>query len=154
MTQNPTKSRHIFLVDDDQEDRELFSEALSNITQTVQLTEIPSGVKLIEMLNESKLDLPEVIFMDINMPKLNGIECLKKIRSFSKFKNLKIVMYSTYHLDDFIDDAFELGASNFYVKPRRFADLQDLIDKALEIDWNQIGKPSKQDFLKIFQPKS
>jgi len=150
MTQNPTNYRQIFLVDDDQEDRELFSEALSGTNQSIKLTEIPSGVKLIEILSKDNSVMPEVIFMDINMPKLNGIECLKKIRSISKFKDLKIVIYSTYYLDDFIEDAFKFGACIFYVKPRSFTGLQSLITEALQVNWPEIGEPDKKDFLKIF----
>lgn len=150
MTQNPTNYRQIYLVDDDQEDRELFSEALSSTNQSINLTEISCGEKLMEILNKHNLIMPEVIFMDINMPKLNGIECLRKIRSHSKFNDLKIVMYSTYYLDDFIEDAFKFGASIFYVKPRSFSGLQSLITEALQVNWPEVGKPDKKDFLKIF----
>lgn len=142
MTQNPHNHRHIFLVDDDQEDREMFSEALSHINDgSVRFTEISSAAKLIETLNNPATPMPELIFMDINMPKINGLECLKKLKSgSSKFNGLNVVMYSTYSNREDIDEAYKQGAGRYYVKPTLFDNLKELISGALHANWNTIDK--------------
>lgn len=132
MTNNPNLKQHIFIVDDDKEDRELFSEALSYVNQNVKLIEISSGTKLIEALNNSDFPVPEIIFLDVNMPKLTGIDCLKKIKSSEKFKDLNIVILSTYSHKDDVEEAYRQGASRYYVKPTVFDNLKDIITGALD----------------------
>jgi CheY-like chemotaxis protein len=147
MKTNPNK-RHIFLVDDDQEDRELFSEALSYVNQKVDLTELPSGFKLIEALKNPEYPKPEIIFLDLNMPKLNGLECLKKLKSpTSEFKDLKVVILSTYSNADEIEEAYNYGAGYYYVKPTAFDNLKNVIMHALGINWNKRNSRNKENFL-------
>ena len=145
MTNNLNLKKHIYLVDDDKEDRELFSEALSHVDQNIKLIEINCGTKLIEALNNEEFPLPEIIFLDINMPKLTGIDCLKKIKANSKFKDLNIVIYSTYAHQNDIDEAYEQGASRYYVKPTMFDNLKEVILGALE-NINKDGMLSKKNF--------
>lgn len=147
MTQNPNNQPHIFLVDDDQEDRELFSEALSYVSQNVKLTEISSGVKLIQTLNNPNTPVPEIIFLDMNMPKLTGIDCLKKIKACdSKFKDMKIVILSTYSNKDEIEEAYKQGANRYYVKPTLFDNLKDIISGVLETNWKMNDFRTKEHF--------
>lgn len=142
MTKNPNNQRHIFLVDDDQEDRELFAEALSNLGyDNVHFTEISSATKLIENLNNPLTAMPELIFMDVNMPKISGIECLKNLKNKNgKFNDLNVVIYSTYSHATDIEEAFQIGAKRYYVKPTLFENLKHLISGALKIDMNKIAK--------------
>jgi DNA-binding NtrC family response regulator len=142
MTVNTNPQKHIFLVDDDQEDRELFMEALSYIDKSVKVTQISSGVKLMEILNAPGTMLPEIIFLDLNMPKLSGIDCLKVIKCTSKFKNVKVVMLSTYSNPEDIEEACKYGASRYYVKPTLFHNLKKIIYGALNNEYkdHQLAK--------------
>ncbi len=147
MNANPTIARHIYLVDDDQEDRELFSEALLLVNKSIGLIEIPSAFKLIETLNSPVVPKPEIIFMDINMPKFTGLECLQKLMASKKHKDLKVVILSTFSQQEYVDFAFKNGATNYFVKPRRFNDLIALITGVLEVNYNQKSRRSKEKFL-------
>jgi len=142
MTQNPNNQKNIFLVDDDQEDREMFSEALAHVgNDRVMLTELSSAAKLIEALNDPQSPVPDIIFLDINMPKINGIDCLKKLKDGSdRLNKLNIVIYSTYSHPIDVKNAFELGARRYYVKPTLFDNLKDLIYSALHINWENISQ--------------
>lgn len=145
MTSNPNFRQHIYLVDDDQEDRELFSEALSHVNKNVKLTEINSGVKLIETLNNPTNPRPDIIFLDINMPKLDGIETLKRIKNGTPdFADLKIVIYSTYSHADDVEEAYRQGASRYYVKPTLFDNIKELISGALIA--HKAGMQSRKGF--------
>lgn len=148
MEANSNRKRHIFLVDDDQEDRELFSEALSYVSEKVDLIEISSGVRLIEALKSHEYPKPEIIFLDMNMPKLNGLDCLKKIKSpTSEFRDLKVVILSTYSNADEIEQAYKFGAGFYYVKPTAFDNLKNVITHALGENWNERSFRRKENFL-------
>lgn len=147
MTQNPNNNRHIFLVDDDSEDRELFSEALTHVNKAIKLTEIPSGYELIETLNNPIYQHPDIIFLDLNMPKFNGIDCLKTIKSSIKLKHIQVVMLSTYKHKEDIEEAYKYGANYYYIKPTRFDNFKSLISRALEVNLNTDVLRSREEFL-------
>lgn len=147
MTNNPNNQRHIFVVDDDEEDRELFSEALSHVNHNAKLTEISSGYKLMEVLNKPGLLVPEIIFLDLNMPKLSGIDCLKKIKSSnSNFRDLKVVILSTYSNADDIEEAYQHGANGYYVKPTLFNNLKQIISGVLDTNLKKNSYRTKENF--------
>ncbi len=147
MVQSPAHKRQIYLVDDDQEDRELFAEALSLVNKSIGLVEIPSAIKLIETLNNPTTPKPEIIFLDINMPKITGLECLKMLMSSNQHKDLKVVILSTFNQAEYIEYAYENGAAHYYVKPRRFDDLKNLIAGALQEGNHKRAFRNRKDFL-------
>ena len=84
----------ILYVDDDSEDREIFLEILEEIDPAITVVEASNGIETISMLASD--DLPDIIFLDINMPLLNGDQTLVEIRKDERLNNTKVVMYSTY----------------------------------------------------------
>lgn len=133
--QNSNSLRHIFLADDDQDDRQMFSDALSEVDRNIILTEAENGIELMSILQLPPNPLPDIVFLDLNMPKRGGLECLEEIRSKGDLKDLKVVMLTTSSNPDNIDTAYDLGASFYAVKPNTFNDLKKLISNVLTIDW-------------------
>lgn len=128
-------SKLIYLADDDEEDRSLFAEALHEIDTSVELIVAEDGEKLIHRLCVLPSPLPDVIILDINMPKLNGFECLEKIRSYdSDLKYTNIIMFSTCNDPLTIAKAKKLGATFYAVKPTSFEGLKSLINDILKVD--------------------
>jgi CheY-like chemotaxis protein len=84
----------ILYVDDDSEDREIFIEILEEIDPAITVVEASNGIETISILASE--DLPDIIFLDINMPLLNGDQTLVEIRKDERLNNTKVVMYSTY----------------------------------------------------------
>jgi CheY-like chemotaxis protein len=84
----------ILNIDDDKDDRAMFCMALERIDPEIQCIEIESGEDAVEMLLNSSFT-PDFIFMDINMPRMNGYECVKEIHQYPKLKNTTIVMFSS-----------------------------------------------------------
>src|SRR5882762_3877095 len=87
--------RHIFLIDDDPDDQEIFIMTLRDINSEMFCDTADNGVKGIEKLNSVDQPVPDFIFIDLNMPKMNGLDCLQIIRATDKFKDSKVIMYST-----------------------------------------------------------
>lgn len=111
-----TKINTILLADDDPDDRFLFEEALAIADGTVQLHCAVDGVDTLEKLNSQTL--PDVIFMDVNMPRMNGIDCLRAVRSSEALRAIPVIMYSTS--SHYRTECFDSGATDYIEKPSDF----------------------------------
>ena len=129
-----TKQMSIILVDDDQEDRELFSEAISEIVETVNLKTFNDGSEIIEYfkVKDNRANLPSILFLDINMPLVNGLEALQILRTELKMNDLSIAMYSTSNLEVNIEEALILGANVYITKPTSYEKLKHVLYKVLQ----------------------
>ena len=135
-------SMTILIADDDTDDRLFMDKALrqSGYMQNIQFVE--DGEELMEYLrregryNEQNAPWPNLLILDLNMPRKNGVECLKEIRSTKKFKDIPVVIFSTSSLQASIEQVYNEGA-NFYVKkPGSFPKLKKAIEQILDTDWN------------------
>jgi CheY-like chemotaxis protein len=124
----------ILLADDDPDDRELFTDAANNHNADVQ--SVPNGVQLMKFLNQSN-ELPDFIFLDLNMPEKGGKECLQEIRQHERLKHLPVIIYSTSSSKRDIDDTYDLGADLYITKPNSFSQLKNTVRGILEIDWSK-----------------
>lgn len=131
------KARSIYLADDDTDDCMLFEVALSEICENTTLTTANDGMELIDLMENSASKLPDVIFLDLNMPKKNGFECLQHIRKTVQWKDIPVVIFSTTGQEDMINKVYALGASCFIRKPGSFTKLKQTIRYILDIDWTR-----------------
>ena len=81
--------------------------------------------------------LPDILFLDLNMPCKNGMECLQEIRSNKKLQKLMVAVFTTSSNQRYIDTAFEAGANLYIVKPGNFNELTVTIEKVLSLDWRK-----------------
>lgn len=132
-------SKSIALAEDDSDDQLLFSEALKHICKESTLNAVADGMLLLEFLNARRNSLPDVIVMDVNMPGMSGIECLKIIRGTKGLDHLPVIIMSTSTNPHTIDDAFEHGADSYAVKPGTFNDLKQIVEKIVRTDWPAIA---------------
>lgn len=128
----------IYLVDDDPDDRILFLDAVQDINLAVEVQELQDGQELIDFLDQTPPRFPEFIFLDINMPRKTGLDCLSEIKKYNgALKNTKVIMLSTSNNHFNVKRSFDLGADFYAVKPNTFAGLKNLVKEVLEKDWNQ-----------------
>lgn len=121
----------ILLADDDEGDRLLFEEAMGELKIKHTVHTVNDGMQLMEHLTKKDTVLPHLIFLDLNMPRKNGLECLKEIRSNEKFKTIAIAVNSTSAAEKDIDETFRNGANVYIKKPNNFAILKKLLLKAV-----------------------
>ena len=133
---NHNSQRFIYLADDDSDDRDFFADAMLEIDRNVILRQAKDGMHLMDnLLALSGSELPEFIFLDINMPGKSGLECLEEIRgSEGGLKEVNIVMLSTSSDPENIQKALELGATCYAVKPSSFEKLKSLLKEVLSMD--------------------
>ena len=121
----------IFLVDDDYDDQEIFLMALHQVDVPATCSFASNGIEALEKLAENRAYVPDYIFIDINMPKMNGIECLREIKKLDHLKKSQILMYSTSADTSIIQQCLQLGADDFLVKPPGFTQLIELLRNLL-----------------------
>jgi len=128
----------ILLTDDDEDDRDFFAEALEDLDLDYPIEFCKNGVELLDRLYDANLPIPDIIFLDLNMPILSGFETLQQIRENDKFKDIPVIaIYSTSATVDGIKSTFGLGANAYVVKPLAFNDLKILLKKVIELDWTK-----------------
>jgi len=131
----------IYMADDDDDDRMLFADALADLGLPVQVKQAPDGQRLLDMQYQGVLQLPEIIFLDINMPGRSGFECLKEIKNAGRdFTGVKVVMLSTSSSPENIEMSYGLGADLYAVKPSSFQSLKELLYDILTLDWDKKEK--------------
>lgn len=123
---------HILLADDDESDRLLFTDAFAELKINTIVNTVNNGVQLMEWLNkESNRRLPQLIFLDLNMPRKDGMECLKEIKRNEKLKDISIAIYSTSDNKKDIEETFHNGANVYITKPSSFNKLKKILEKAV-----------------------
>jgi CheY-like chemotaxis protein len=132
----------ILIVDDDEDDRSLFSEALKIVDKSYRLTTAINGEQAIHMLSTDTL-LPEYIFLDINMPGINGWQCFVSIRKMEHLKQVPVIIYTTSLENDYYKKLKELGELYFITKPSRFSDIKKAILHVINKEWDKIEGMNK-----------
>ncbi len=133
------KPLNILLADDDADDCSFFEKALMEIPIATHLKTVPDGEQLMDYLFKNLENLPEVLFLDLNMPLKNGFECLVEIKENERFRNLPVVMFSTafpknsIYEEELINNLLKIGALHFIRKPNDIGHLSQEVYQALNM---------------------
>jgi CheY-like chemotaxis protein len=125
----------ITLADDDEDDRLFFTDAFDEMKIKTVVNTVKNGRELINFLDHPETVLPNIIFLDLNMPILNGIECLKEIKLNDRFKDIAVAIYSTSSSEADVENTFILGANIYIKKPSSFNDLKKILSDVVTINW-------------------
>ena len=123
------KSIQLILADDDPDDRELFTETIKDIAPSASLHAFEDGRGLLAYLDKCDNPGPDIIFLDINMPYICGKECLKKIRTHSKFRDTPVIIFSTSTDENDIYETYKYGANLFITKPGSYMEQVDVFHR-------------------------
>lgn len=147
MKSDPQNTLNILLGEDDPDDSSLFLQAIddSNITSCVHVAD--NGLKLVSRLRNAKDNIPDIIFLDINMPLKNGLECLQTIRSEDTFNKVPIIIYSTSKNNREIEFCYEKGANYYVVKPFTYKAIVSMISDFCNRDWEIEAGSSLKNFV-------
>ncbi|HEU0111348.1 MAG TPA: response regulator [Flavisolibacter sp.] len=140
--QRPINS--IILADDDRDDHDFFKDALKEIAPLVNLSIVEDGEQLLDLLTHY---VPDFIFLDLDMPGKNGLECLAALKTNPVLESIPIVIFSSTSRPANIDTAYELGADLFFIKPSSYNDLVSSIQAILLLDWSTPNSVKEQYFI-------
>lgn len=135
----------ILLADDDESDHLLFREAFSELKINTIIRTVNDGIQLMEWLNMNNTRLPDLLFLDLNMPRKNGLECLKEIRRDEKFKDISIAIYSTSDNEKDVEETFRNGANVYITKPHNFNMLKKVLEKAVLTTYHYQDETMKRE---------
>lgn len=135
----------ITLADDDEDDRMFFTDAFEELKINTVVNTVNDGVALMNFLNANETVLPNIIFLDLNMPLKSGIECLKEIKANPKFKDIVIAIYSTSSSEEDIENTFVLGANIYIKKPNNFGKLKEILSEVVTLNWQYITSGLNKD---------
>ena len=138
----------LLLADDDIDDCIFFKEALDELPVSSSLTTVNDGVELMQFLNTEPDNLPDVLFLDLNMPLKTGHECLAEIKRNQKFRHLPVIIFSTSFDHSVVNSLYEKGAHYYIRKPADFGRLKEIIHEAISLTAKTAKKqPAKENFV-------
>jgi DNA-binding NtrC family response regulator len=123
--------RCILLIDDDPDELDIFSEALNETKRPIVCIQVRGASAAIKLLNSL---LPDYIFLDVNMPGMNGLKCLEEIKKVKTSKDIPVILYSNFIDKDIVAKAFTIGASVCIQKPKKMYKLAEILDSILSMN--------------------
>jgi DNA-binding response OmpR family regulator len=143
---------HILLADDDRDDGDLFQEILEEAQSTAQFEIIRNGEQLMQYLNDPEKHLPDILFLDLNMPRKNGFDCLVEIKHSEKLRQLPVIIFTTSYETEVINLLYKNGAHYYIRKPNNFKQLRNVIHHAVTLTEKQGSlQPPREQFVLSYQ---
>ena len=142
------KHLNILLADDDTDDCIFFKEALEELQPSTHLTVVHDGEQLMQLLINETNEFPDVLFLDLNMPRKNGFECLSEIKLSKKLNQLPVIIFSTSFEQEVVNQLYQNGAQYFIRKPSEFSQFKKIIQHSLAlIAQENISQPTRENFV-------
>ena len=129
--------RTFFIVDDDIDDQDLFIEAVNEVDDSIECMSASNCEEALDLLKNKKIGKPDMIFLDLNMPKLNGKQCLAELKKEAHLADIPVIIYSTSSEKRDIEETSRLGAAHFLTKPNKFEELCKAISYVVSRDWSK-----------------
>jgi CheY-like chemotaxis protein len=142
------KQLNILLADDDIDDCIFFKEALDELPLSTHLMVVHDGEQLMQLLINETNEFPDVLFLDLNMPRKNGFECLSEIKLSKKLNQLPVIIFSTSFEQEVVNQLYQNGAQYFIRKPSEFSQFKKIIQQSLAlIAQENISQPTRENFV-------
>jgi DNA-binding response OmpR family regulator len=129
----------ILIIDDDSDDSDLLRDAIQQIAPETSCTMASSSDEALQGMKTKKIPRPDLIFLDLNMPRVNGIQCLRELKAESDIREIPVAIYTTSKSHDDQVESLKLGASYFVVKPSSFRQLCKVISNIFTLELIQSG---------------
>ena len=114
--------KKVLIVEDDADDRQLIKDALEECKSPCSAVELGDGSDVLNYLNACPAHkMPDLILLDLNMPIMNGFDCLKEIRANRKFRDIPVYIFTTSSTPEDKQLAIKLGATDFITKPPHYS---------------------------------
>jgi len=122
---------HFFLIDDDLDDHDIFMDALTEINPSINCLTAKDGSEALEYLKKDDAFIPDFIFLDLNMPKVTGKECLKELVKIKKLKSVPIYIYTTSAIPKDKEETVKAGAKDLIIKPTSIKKLGKILSEII-----------------------
>ena len=142
-----TQPINVLLADDDKDDRYFFKKTLGEIASPTHFKSVHDGEQLMKYLVQHSQQLPTILFLDLNMPRKNGCECLSEIKADQRFMHLPVIIYSTSINEEIADVLYQKGA-HYYVRKQGLSELKNLLQHFLYLlKEKKLVRPAREEFI-------
>jgi response regulator RpfG family c-di-GMP phosphodiesterase len=125
---------NVFYTDDDPDDQEMFIDAIHEIADNVKVSTQKNGKELLNLL-QTPPPVPNIVFLDLNMPIKNGYEVLTEIKNIEHARNLPVIVFTTSDHAEAVEKTRQLGARLYVTKPTSYFTLKSMLKDIMSIDW-------------------
>ncbi|TDH20853.1 response regulator [Segetibacter sp. 3557_3] len=140
------KISHIVMADDDEDDFEFFRSAAEKACRPLKVSHAANWIELTRYLDREPM--PDLVFLDLNMPVKNGLECLQLIRADRKYDGVGVFIYSTSSAKKDIEDTYKHNANHYIVKPDKYEEISRLVETICEMDAETLKeRPEKSNYI-------
>jgi CheY-like chemotaxis protein len=122
----------VMIVDDDADDRELFTQAVKEVNEHIECITAKDGKQALELLRQSEFPLPDLIFLDQRMPRISGKKCLEEIKKDTRLENIPVIIYTTSKNETDSEELHSMGAVHFISKPSNPEEIYYVVSLVLE----------------------
>lgn len=137
--------KDVLLAEDDKDDVLIFELALEEANLSVDLRHAEDGDKLFDMLGDN---IPDILFLDIQLPCRDGLTCILQIRKNKEYDNLPVVMCTSHAGEKYVDESFRNGANLYMIKSRSLREMAENLKRVFSINWKtQLYYPPKNEFV-------
>ena len=116
-----------FFIDDDEDDRDFFCTAMQQIDESIECIFAKDGVNAVNQLTENESFIPDYIFIDMNMPLMDGRQCLETIKKIERLDHVPVYIYSTSGSPKLVEQVMKAGAKDFLIKPSSMPELTKML---------------------------
>ena len=134
MSLNQLTIQSLILADDDEDDRYVFKDVINEVAPSVNVEAVANGLRLMELLQHFA---PDLLFLDLEMPYKNGLECLLEIREQEALNNLPTIVFSSTTRPANIQTAYEMGAHLFLIKDSSFKEYAAALRSIFQMNWKE-----------------
>jgi len=127
-----SNKRFILIADDDIDDQEMISESLHDLDENCTIEVVSNGQQAINRLENTSLPQPCLVILDLNMPILNGLETLARIREKPALQSIPVVVFTTSDSNESRKKSLKLGALDYLVKPDDYKGILEVTAKMME----------------------
>jgi CheY-like chemotaxis protein len=128
----------ILIVDDDEDDIDFLREAIDKVDNSIRCISAMDGEYALRLLLNEDLHPPDYIFLDLNMPRLGGKQCLSRIKNVPRLSEIPVIIYTTSKLKGDMMETMKLGSVYFLTKPTKLSDLIEYVSNVLQHKWELI----------------
>lgn len=138
---------NIIVVDDDTDEHEFLSAVFSDVMPWLHYDFLSNGYSLIKALTAPSAQIPDAVLLDINMPGINGFDCLAALRALDRLSTLPVIIYSTSRDNQSIQTAYDLGATYYMPKPDTVTELKAILKSLGNLPLNPGIKTDMEGFV-------
>ncbi len=139
----------ILYADDDEDDCQHLREVLSELNFNGRVSIVNDGKEMLEKINDERFEMPSIIFLDVLMPFLSGVECLEIIRKDKRYNDVPVIMLTSIARPATIVLCFDKKASRYIVKPKSINKLKKLVHRVMQMEYKELVNPEKNNFLLV-----